>query len=137
MTKAQDFLNKAPEFLAAFDTILNQGFFETLECSGSSSEEGKNSGEFGSIAFKAVGYIPNDPKDHRKGITPFITPDLLLEKIRHFLTEEGCKLTHDPQIDVKSENWTRWDRAGNNVIGSRGRVFTLRIFVQHNRKVKK
>jgi hypothetical protein len=137
MTKVQDFLNKAPEFLAAFDAIFTQGFFETIECSGNSYENSRSSGEFGNISFKAVGYIPEDPKDQKKGMMPFFSPHQLLENIRLFLAEDGCKFTHAPTIEVNSENWPLWDRGGNNILGSRGRKFTLRIFVQHDRKTKK
>jgi hypothetical protein len=137
MTKAQDFLNKAPEFLVAFDSISTQGFFETIDCTGNSYATTSGSKEYGSISFKAVGYIPDNSKDQAKGIAPFVTPQSLLESIRQFLSEEGCKLTHTPVIEVVSENWPRWNRGGREIIGSRGRKFTLRIFVQHERKKKK
>lgn len=123
---SKDPFAQAPDFLAAFEKIAKDGFFEELE-STVSFQEGKPPGH---CRVRAVGYVPNHRKYAAPGCAVFVDPSTLLEKMRRLAKQNRVRHVN---FGVESEPWPLWNRGGNTAVGSRGTKTTLSLTVTFKR----
>jgi hypothetical protein len=110
----KDLFVQVPEFLAAFDNIRTNGFFEDIQYAvhGMMME-----GRIQICSITAMGCIPNDPRYMAVGASAVIDPHQLVDSCR--------TLAHDRQIrdvttKIETNPWPLYDRKGEEVIGSKG-----------------
>lgn len=115
----KDLFKEAPEFLALFQRIAEQGFFEELSFTASAFD-----GQAMNCFIKAVGMIPNDKQYAAAGCGTFVEPKDMIEKIRALASTRKLKHFY---AEVKTEAWTLWDKKGENIIGNKGTKSTLML----------
>jgi hypothetical protein len=107
---------KLEGFFAAFDQITKVGFFSNLKV------ETQSIGDRYWLMIRGTAYLPDDKKDLQIGVKPFVDPRQLMSVIKQQF--KACKFaTH--VAEVKYEQWSEWDKAGENVIGSLGSRVTF------------
>lgn len=119
-----DPFEKAPEFLAAFNNILSNGFFEQVEFqAGMAMMEG----EVPNCHIRAHGCVPSEKKYSSVGCGALIDPASIVSSCKELSKKQKVKQV---LVTVKTENWPLWDNSGNNVIGSKGTRTEMFIFIR-------
>jgi|GEM_PF-7024199 len=121
--KNKDQFSKAPEFLAAFDHISANGFFDKMvfSCEGFESKLGS------SCHLEIIGYIPNDVKYAKKGLGVLYDPHAIIASCKKHTSH---KIARHLDFTVETTNWKLWDRRGEKVIGSKGTQTKLKMYIQ-------
>ncbi len=124
MRRHRDLFVDVPAFLAAFDDIAANGFFEKIEFHvGGERSEGK----IPHCSISAIGYVPNAKKYAAKGCGAIIDPHSVVAQCRRL------SRTHEVSIisaTVETNEWTLWDASENNIIGSKGKRTKLYLSIQ-------
>lgn len=119
----KDLFAPVPEFLAAFDNILKNGFFEEIQFNtGGKMMEGKIYG----CSITATGCVPSDKKFEAEGSGAIIDPNTIVASCRKLATQKKVK---DVTTKVETKDWPLWDATGEKVIGSKGKRTELFLYV--------
>ncbi|HUC01770.1 MAG TPA: hypothetical protein VMA75_02610 [Candidatus Paceibacterota bacterium] len=123
----KNFLDEAVGFVEMFDRIMAEGFIDDLNVN-VTGFEGKG---ITSIVIRGTGYLPADRRAIPLGITPFINPATIVEGIRKQLLHNRFRID-SRRCEIKTDDWAKWDRSGENVIGSRGLriIFDFMVFLK-------
>ncbi len=108
-----DVFAKVPEFLAAFNNILKNGYFEDIEFKARTDHKGNVSFCLISIS----GFIPSEEKYNAKGCGAIIDPDAIIGQCRKLCEQNEVK---NLTTKVETEDWPLWDEEGEHIIGSKG-----------------
>lgn len=117
----QDFFDKAALFIAAFKQVKETGFFDNFSVTSSSNE-----GYFVFVNIQATGLLPDSKQDLVRGIIPYIDPVVVVDQVRLQVSGLGYKMDSG-SCETKLEDWPRFDRTGERIIGSRGKRVTLKM----------
>ncbi len=110
----KDLFAPVPEFLAAYNNILENGFFEEIKfTAGSVMMEGKIHSCFVSIS----GCVPNHEKYRADGCGTLIDPNAVIATCRRLAGQNQIKHL---STSIETEDWRLWDAKGNNIVGSKG-----------------
>jgi hypothetical protein len=122
-TSVVDVFAQVPEFLAAFNHILEKGFFEEVQFQvGMPMGEGK----VYNCTLVCSGCIPNSEQYRSKGCGVIIDPNAVVATCRNLAAENQVDKTC---TEVKSQDWPLWDEEGNKVIGSKGQRTELSLTI--------
>jgi hypothetical protein len=111
MKKADPFV-QAPEFLAAFNNIATNGFFEQCALNVLGFE-----GDVTNCSIKVIGYIPNNKSYQRNGVGALLNPEAIITSCKAVTGRHKVK---NVSVTVKTGDWVLYDKAGKNIIGSKG-----------------
>ncbi len=125
MSQTKDPFAQAPEFLAAFDNILANGFLQTLGLD--IDVVPKNQDAISSCKIYATGYLPNDPKYMQEGCSTIIDPHSIIDQCRKFMEARTVKIVRMARTKIETENWPLWDDKGEKEIGSQGTLTRMSI----------
>lgn len=119
----KDLFAQVPEFLAAFNNVLENGFFEEIQFHvGGKMTEGR----IPSCSITAMGCVPSEKKYKADGCGAVIDPATIIASCRKLA---GQKKIQDIIAKIETENWPLYDAEGQNVIGSKGKRTKLYILV--------
>lgn len=122
MKKADPFA-QAPEFLAAFNNIATNGFFEEISfSSGSKMSEGDIYGCF----VNATGCVPNNEKYRKEGTGALINPETIITSCKTITDRHKVK---NVSVTVKTSDWPLYDKAGEKMVGSKGMRTEMSIYI--------
>ena len=116
---SEDLFAPVPEFLAAFNDLLKNGFFEKVEF----HEGGHN------CSICITGYLPSSEQYKMKGCGNFIDPNAIVAYGRKLADQN---LVNDIATKVEITNWPQicddltWD---DDHIGSRGKRYELHLSI--------
>lgn len=113
---------KAKEFLAAFDHVRKNGFFEMVNCKILASV-----GKVFLVHIQILGYVPHDQKYMAQGCGVLVDPVSIVVSCKGIVKNQKLKMV---KVEVKTEDWLLFDESGNEVIGSKGTETNMSIFVQ-------
>lgn len=102
-------------------SIIETGFFSSIEICLEGFENIKHG-----IALRAPGYKPNSSKDLARGFTLLFDPVKAIEELEKNIDSDMLK---NARYDLKSESWKLWSDDGNEVIGSRGQVVEISLYI--------
>lgn len=105
---------KAPEFLAAFEHIRKNGFFERLEYH---TGDLMSEGVVYSCTIKAAGCVPDEDKYAAEGCGVLIDPAAIVESCKALAMKRKVDQVY---VTIKTENWKLWDEAGEKSLGRKG-----------------
>ncbi len=115
---------KAPEFLAAFEHVRKNGFFERLEYhAGDLMSEGL----VYTCTIKAVGCVPDEAKYAAEGCGVLIDPAAIVDSCEMLAVKRKVDQVY---VTIKTENWTLWDEAGEKVLGRKGVRTEMVLIIQ-------
>lgn len=118
-----DLFAEVPEFLAAFDHILKNGFFEDVQLSVSGKMmEGKING----CSIDATGCVPNDKKYDADGCGAIVDPRTIIASCRDLSDKKQVKKV---ATKVETEDWPLYNDEEMEIIGSKGKRTHLSIHV--------
>jgi hypothetical protein len=124
MNTEKDPFKNAPEFLAAFENVRKNGFFEEMQYQvGSPMSDGKIS----HCIFGATGCVPSEQKYAAVGCGALFDPPSIIESCKKL--SQTMEVKH-VSVEVKTEDWALWDEAEENIIGSKGYRTKMSIFVR-------
>jgi hypothetical protein len=115
---------KAPEFLAAFDHVRKNGFFESIQYNAGMP---MSEGPVGLCSITATGCVPDEAKYAAEGCGVLIDPDAVVESCKLLAKKNKVRQVH---VTIKTENWNLWDESGNNVVGRKGARTTMVMNIQ-------
>ena len=115
---------KAPEFLAAFDHVRQNGFFERLEYH---AGDLMSEGIVYSCTIRAVGCVPDEARYAAKGCGTLINPFAIVESCKVLAVERKVDQVY---VTIKTENWTLWDKAGEKALGRKGVRTEMSIIIR-------
>lgn len=119
----KDLFASVPEFLAAFNNILEHGFFEDIQFNvNGKMMEGKIVG----CSITASGCVPSDKKYMAEGCGAVIDPGAIVASCRRLAETKKVK---DVTTKVETNDWPLWDTKGEDVIGSKGKRTKLFLYV--------
>lgn len=120
---SKDLFAQVPEFLAAFNNVLENGFFEDFKFNvNGSMMEGKIVG----CAINATGCVPVSKEYGADGCGAVIDPNVIIASCRKLA---GQKMVTGVTTKVETKDWSLWDTDGENVIGSKGKRTELYLYV--------
>ncbi len=125
MSKPKDPFAQAPEFLAAFDNIVANGFLQTLNLE--IDVVPKNDDAISHCKISATGYVPNDPKYMQEGCSSIIDARSLIDSCRKFMEARTFKIGDIAKTKIETENWPIFDDKGEDEIGSQGTLTRMSI----------
>jgi len=96
MALKKDAFERVPEFLTAWNNILENGFFESIEFNTRGMGRGK-SGGFCSIYTE--GFVPNDAKNKKDGCGAIIDPKSIIDNCRELA---GRREVKNIEVEIKS-----------------------------------
>lgn len=110
----KDLFEKVPEFLAAFNNVVANGFFEDLEVKASCFL-----GKPHYCLIRGMGCLPNDPKYADRGVGVLVDPNAIIAEIRKMVAEKEPKTC---VVEIKTHDWPLYDDdgGGENIVGSKG-----------------
>lgn len=122
----KDLFATVPEFLAAFDNILENGFFEDIQfnMTGKMME-----GKIFSCSIMATGCVPNDSKYAKYkpvSSSAIIDPRVVVDSCRALAEEKRVKSVF---TKVETQDWPRWSRDEERIIGSKGQRTNLNLTI--------
>jgi len=122
----QDPFARVPEFLAAFNNILKNGFFEEIQLNvGGKMTEGR----IYSCTIIATGCIPTSKRFKADGCGTLIDPNTIITSCRSLANRKrGANVT----TTVETTDWPLWDADGQKVIGSKGKRTQLFFHIAFN-----
>lgn len=110
----KDVFAGVPEFMAAFDNIAKNGFFEHIQFNvGDQMMEGR----IGSCLIRASGYVPSGAAYHAEGCGVLINPQTVIDACRKLADKRKIEAVF---TDVKSNDWQLWSKDETEVVGSKG-----------------
>lgn len=109
----KDLFSQAPEFLTAFNNILNNGFFEDIKFSVTSIMEGK----IFACSITAKGCVPSKEKYKASGCGVVIDPTDVVALCRKLVNQRKVM---DISVKVQDSDWPLYDARDEKVIGSKG-----------------
>lgn len=118
---AADVFAKVPEFLAAFDNILNNGFFDNVRLEVLGGEH-----KVYRCSLTLWGYVPNDDKYQVDGCGPLIDPKAIIASCRKLVNQ---RKVNKVSTKVETQNWPLLDEKGEHVVGSKGQQTELNISI--------
>lgn len=119
----KDLFDQVPEFLAAFNNIVKNGFFEEIQFSASGKMmEGKIFG----CSITATGCVPSDKKFAANGSGSIIDPNAIVAACRKLTDQNRVK---DVTTKVETKDWPLWDAKGEKMIGSKGKRTELFLYI--------
>ncbi|MFZ2886675.1 MAG: hypothetical protein WA021_02530 [Minisyncoccia bacterium] len=122
----KDLFAAVPEFLAAYNNILENGFFEEIQFNVNGRDmEGKIYG----CSISAIGCVPSKDEFKADGCGAVIDPNTVIASCR--------KLAHQKKIKnittkVETKDWPVWDSKGDNIVGSKGTRTELYLYIAFN-----
>ena len=111
---SKDPFAQVPEFLAAFDNILANGFFEGIHLE---VGDGMTEGYIFSCSIKASGCVPDDTKYMQDGSGALVDPHAIIASCRALAETKKIKMV---TTDVETTDWLRYGR-NDKVVGSKGK----------------
>lgn len=108
----KDLFATVPEFLAAFDNILKNGFFEEIQFSAYGM-----GGKISFCSITAKGCVPNNSKYAATGCGAVIDPHTIIASCRNLAEQKQVKTV---ATTVETVDWPLWNRQGEKIIGSKG-----------------
>ncbi len=118
-----DVFAQVPEFLAAFNNILEKGFFESVQFHvGSPMSEGA----LHLVSILCSGCVPSDKKYEAKGCGLVIDPNTVVATCRKLVAENQVK---NVTTNVETNDWSLYDEKDGKVIGSRGQRTKLSLHI--------
>lgn len=121
--KKVDLFAQAPEFLAAFNNVATNGFFEAITFNaGSMMSEGIIYG----CHISAIGCIPNNEKYRKVGAGALISPEALIAASKAITGRHKVK---NVTVEVKTSDWILYDKEEEHVIGSKGTRTEMKIYI--------
>lgn len=113
----KDFFEQARGFVASFNQVLEEGFFESFKVDMSGLE---NLGTT-NISIQAQGLLPDQRKDWAPGVKLFIDPSKVIDSVREQLRSSKFSLEHRT-CEVKTEDWLKYGiRNGEEtIVGRKG-----------------
>lgn len=119
----RDLFAPVPEFLAAFNNILENGFFEEVEF----HVRGKMmEGKIFSCSITATGCVPANESYKASGCGAVIDPNAVIASCRKLADQNQVK---DITTKVETKNWPVWNTEGENIIGSKGTRTELSLYI--------
>lgn len=115
MKKTDPFV-QAPEFLAAFNHVLANGFFENMKLEVLGYE-----GSVHELVLKASGYIPNR-KSSKKGVGALFDPEAIIASCKQIAFDRGIKRVN---VTIERKNWPIYSE--DHIVGSRGEKVDMKI----------
>lgn len=112
---------QAPEFLAAFNNIATNGFFEQCTVNVLGFE-----GDLTNCSINVIGYIPNNKRYQKNGVDALLDPETIITSCKAVTGRHKVK---NVSVTVKTGDWVRYDRAGENIVGSKGTRTEMNISV--------
>lgn len=122
MSQTQDPFAQAPEFLAAFQNVLDNGFLLRFKIDIDVVINDDN--QISECIIEAIGAIPNNEKYLAKGCGAICDPKSIIESCRQLTQNKAIKLV---KCKIETEDWPIWDEADEKVIGSKGQQKTMSI----------
>jgi hypothetical protein len=122
--KKVDLFDQAPEFLAAFNNIATNGFFEQITFTFGDKMAG---GEPFKCFIEAAGCIPSSEKYRKEGIRVLMKPEDVIASCRAITGRHKVK---EVSVTVQTGDWPLYDKDGENVIGSKGTRTDMRIYIR-------
>ena len=119
----KDLFVKVPEFLAAFNRILKEGFFEDIDfhVHGLMME-----GRIHACSIIARGCVPNNKKCAAKGCGAIVNPDQIIATCRELAKRHKIQSV---QAQVKTDGWPLYDRSENQIVGTKGTRTELSLYI--------
>lgn len=120
----KDLFAPVPEFLAAFNNLLENGFFEEIQFNtGGKMAEGVIYG----CSITLSGCVPSDEQYKVEGCGTIIDPNTVIASCRKLA---GRNLVKDITTKVETKDWPLWDDEGENIIGSKGKRSELFLYIK-------
>lgn len=120
---SKDLFAQVPEFLAAFNNILKNGFFEDIKLSvNGPMMEGKIYG----CSITATDCVPVSEEYAADGCGAVIDPNVIIAACRKLA---GQKKVTGVTTKVETEDWQLFHEVEGNVIGSKGKRTELYLYV--------
>ncbi|HEY0979722.1 MAG TPA: hypothetical protein VGE23_02695 [Candidatus Paceibacterota bacterium] len=119
----KDLFESVPEFLAAFNNILENGFFEQVEFA--ARGEGME-GKVHSCSVIAAGCVPDHKRYQADGCGLIVDPGTVIAAVRKLAGQEKVM---DVSTKVETNDWPLWDTEGENIIGSKGKRTKLSLYI--------
>jgi hypothetical protein len=118
---AADVFAQVPEFLAAFDNIEKNGFFDNVRLEIYGGEH-----IIYQCSLALCGYVPNDDKYQVDGCGSLIDPKAIIASCRKLVDQKKVdKVT----TNVETKDWPLLDEDGECVVGSKGQQTQLKIMI--------
>jgi len=113
----KDFFDQAKGFIASFNQVLEDGFFESLKVDLIGLE---NLGTT-NICIQAQGLLPNQRRDWAPGVKVFVDPAEVIDSVREQIATSKFTL-ENYKCEVKTEEWLKFGtRNGEEtVVGRKG-----------------
>lgn len=119
----RDPFERAPEFLAAYENIRQNGFFEQVRCeAGGLLMEGKVPGCW----IVASGCVPNHPQYTAKGCGSIVSPCAVISNCKELAKRHPLK---NVLVRVETADWPLLDQRGMDIIGSKGTRTKMEIYI--------
>ena len=126
--KNKDLFEQIPEFLAGFDNIRKNGFFESIELNvGHKFMEGRVHG----CTLTASGCVPKNRKSRARGCGAVIDPVAIIDSCRALAQQRKVLSV---SVKIESQDWPLYDPKGENVIGSNGTRTNLFLYITFKTK---
>lgn len=122
--KKVDPFAQAPEFLAAFNNVASNGFFEEIKFDAGSR---MCEGDIFLCSIQAWGCIPNHKKYLKEGCGALIDPQAVITSCKAVNNRRKVK---NVSVTVETKDWLLYDKEGEHVIGSKGLRTEMRIIIQ-------
>ncbi len=120
---SKDLFAPVPEFLAAFNNLLENGFFEGIQFhAGGKLTEGVIHG----CSITISGCVPSGKQYKMEGCGAIIDPNAVIDSCRKLADQNKVK---EIMTKVETENWPLWDADGENIIGSKGKRTELFLYI--------
>ena len=125
MSQTKDPFAQVPEFLAAFQNVLDNGFLLSFKVDIDVITDDDN--QISKCVIEATGAIPNNETYMAKGCGAICDPKSIVEACRQLTQNKAIKLV---KCKIETEDWPIWDKAGQKMIGSKGqhKMLTLHIW---------
>ena len=117
-----DIFSKVPEFLAAFNNILKNGFFKEMKFETRAADNGKVS----FCGISAEGFVPCKEKYKVEGCSPLVDPKSIVLQCHKMAEQNKVKSI---STKVESTDWLLWDDEETCVIESKGQETRISLII--------
>lgn len=121
--KKVDPFAQAPEFLAAFNNVASNGFFEEIKFS---SGTRLSEGNIHLCCIDASGCIPNNKKYLKKGCGSLIDPQAVIASCKADTSHRKVKSV---SVTVETSGWWFSDKDGERLESIKGTRTTMRLII--------